>query len=174
MCYSWTRLEQNGIKWNSAMLPFFGQEKISLDANGRVKLSPRFIADFKDSGEGDVVFFCLPEGGLAIYPEEIFLRMRKAELENAEKAVDSVLHRRRMRFSGAMTTSARISNQGRITIPNFMREDSGLEAGSEAVMVGIEIGVEIWSAERWALELDKMKKHRNEKGDREMASDLMK
>ncbi len=154
------------------MLPFFGQEKVSLDSNGRVKFSPRFIADFKDSGGGDLVLFCLPEGGVAIYPEEVFLQMRKAELENAGKASESVLHRRRMRFTGAMTHSDKLSNQGRITIPHFMREECGLVPNSEAVMVGIEIGVEIWSAERWKAEMDKMKHHTNEKGEREMASDL--
>jgi DNA-binding transcriptional regulator/RsmH inhibitor MraZ len=155
------------------MLPFFGQEKVSVDANGRVKLCPRFIADFKDSGGGDIVLFSLPEGGVAIYPEETFLRMRRSELDEAEKSGGSVLQRRRLRFSGAMTQSEKISNQGRITIPHFMREDCGLAPNSDVVMVGIQVGIEIWSSERWSGELDKMRRHSNEKGEREMASDLM-
>jgi DNA-binding transcriptional regulator/RsmH inhibitor MraZ len=156
------------------MLPFFGHEKVSIDSNGRVKLSPRFASDFREygNGNGQIVLFCLPEGGLAVYPEEIFLQMRRAEAHPAERAAESLLQRRKMRLSGAMTHSDSISNQGRITIPHFLREHTGLHPNIQSVMVGVEIGLEIWTLETWASEFGKARNHANEKGELEMASDL--
>ena len=53
------------------MIPFCGFDKCLLDANSRLKLSPRVLADFERRG-GDIVLHCLPEGALAVYPEEVF------------------------------------------------------------------------------------------------------
>ena len=54
------------------MLSFCGIDKCSVDANGRIKLSPRVIDDFAAHG-GDVVLHCLPEGTIAVYPEAVYL-----------------------------------------------------------------------------------------------------
>ena len=58
------------------MLAFCGHDCCSIDSNGRIKFSPRVIKDFDDKCRGDVVMHCLPEGGIAIYPEDIYLEMR--------------------------------------------------------------------------------------------------
>jgi len=155
------------------MLPFFGQERASIDSNGRVKLCPRFINDFEKSGNGEVVLFALPEGGIAIYPEETFLRIRRFEIDEAEKSFKSIISRRELRFFGSMTYSEKISNQGRITIPHFMREACNILPNTEVVLIGIQLGIEIWAYDKWSSELEKIKKHSNEKADREMASDLI-
>ena len=42
------------------MLAFCGLDRCSVDANGRIKLSPRVIEDFARRGS-DVVLHCLPE-----------------------------------------------------------------------------------------------------------------
>ena len=69
--------------------------------------------------------------------------------------------------------SEKISAQGRITIPPAYREYANLYPGKDVVVVGCEIGVEIWSQERWAEELEKMNEHVREKGEREMSADLL-
>lgn len=166
-------MDINGNKWIIAMLPFFGQEKALVDGSGRVKLCPRFISDFISSGKGEIVLYSLPEGGIAVYPEESFLRMRRLDLDEAERTFNSILSRRNLRFFGAMIHSDKLSNQGRITIPHFMREVSGIIPNTEVLIVGIQIGVEIWSYEKWSLELEKIKKHSADKGEREMAYDLL-
>lgn len=170
-------MDYSGLNWIEEglnMLPFFGHEKISLDANGRVKLSPRFVDDFRRScdGEMEVVLFCLSEGCLAVYPQETFLRMRRSEVKPEEKAAESLLFRRKLRLNGAMTHSDVISNQGRITVPHFFRDFIGLNANVDAVIVGVEIGIEIWTAKKWKAEFEKISAHVNEKGELEMASDL--
>jgi DNA-binding transcriptional regulator/RsmH inhibitor MraZ len=154
------------------VLSFCGQDRCSVDANGRIKLSPKVATDFAAKCGGQVVMHCLPEGAIAVYPEEIYLEMRRQETLPAAKAANSMVFRRSMRRFGALSSPESISNQGRITLPQAFREYAATAAGSEVWVVGVEIGIEIWNAERWAEELDKMNEHAREKGEREMAADL--
>ncbi len=155
------------------MLSFCGQDRCSVDANGRLKLSPKVVADFTGKCGGQVVMHCLPEGAIAIYPEEIYLEMRRQETLPAAKAANSMVFRRSMRRFGAMSSPESISNQGRVTLPQAFREYAELKPGSEVFVVGVEIGIEIWKAERWAEEINRMNEHAREKGEREMAADLI-
>ena len=155
------------------MLSFCGHDRALIDANGRIKFSPRVINDFTESRVNEIVLHCLPEGALAVYPEKTYLQMRKNEVSPAEKASSSVVYRRTLRRFGALSRSEKITAQGRITIPVAYREYADLHPGKDVVVVGCEIGVEIWSSERWKEELDKMNEHFIEKGEREMSADLL-
>lgn len=154
------------------MLSFCGLDRCSVDSNGRIKLSPRVMEDFAARG-GDVVLHCLPEGAVAVYPEDIYLAMRRTEPNPAERASDSFVFRRTLRRFGGWSQSEKVSAQGRITLPPAYREHAAIGAGGEAVVVGVEIGIEIWSPERFAAEQRTIQEHMLEKGEREMASDLM-
>lgn len=154
------------------MLAFYGQERGLIDANGRIKFSPRTQADFQSRGEGEVVLHCLPEGALAVYPEEVYLEMRRGESRPAERAANSLVFRRQLRRFGAMSHSDRISPQGRITLPVSFRQFAELTPGEEMVVIGTEIGVEIWNRRRWDAETRRIQSHVTDKGEREMAADL--
>lgn len=154
------------------MLPFCGQDHCLIDANGRIKLSPRLIADFVAECGGEVVIHCLPEGTIAIYPETTYLEMRQSETAAAAQAASSLLLRRSMRRFGALSKSETISRQGRITLPPAYRQYAEIAAGSEVIVVGTEIGVEIWNMARWTEELKKMNDHFVLKGKQEMSADL--
>ena len=154
------------------MLAFCGQDPCSVDANGRIKLSPRFISDFQERCSGEVVMHCLPEGAVALYPEDVYLKMRDEETNPAARAAVNMAWRRTMRRFGAMSRSEKISAQGRVTIPTGFREYAGLQPGVDAVVVGAEIGVEIWNAERWQAEIMQIDEHFKEKGVRQMYNDL--
>ena len=155
------------------MLAFCGQDKCSIDANGRLKLSPRFLSDFEAECSGEIVLHCLPEGAIAVYPEAAFMQMRRAEARPAERAANSLVFRRSLRRFGAMSQPQGISKQGRLTLPPAYRDYADLQSGSDTVVVGTEVGVEIWNAQRWAEELKIINGHLTEKGDMEMAEDLM-
>lgn len=155
------------------MLAFCGQDRCQMDANGRIKLSPRVINDFIEKCSGEVVMHCLPEGAMAIYPESIYLEMRRQQEVPIARAASSMVFRREMRRFGAMSTSDRITAQGRLTIPHGFREFAGITPGDDIMVVGVEIGVEIWSAERWNAELIKINDHVMTKGENEMADDLI-
>ncbi len=153
------------------MLAFCGFDECVIDGSGRIKLSPRAIEDFRNKG-GDIVLRCLPEGAVAVYPEEIYLQMRRAEEHPVERAAESFVMRQKLRMFGGLTEPERISPQGRITVPPKFREFADLASGAAAVVVGVEIGVEIWNRSRWDEEQRKYMEHNLEKREREMSSDL--
>ena len=62
------------------MLIFCGQEHCLIDSNGRLKLPQRFIDDFTLRCGGEVVMHGLPEGAVALYPEEVYREMREREV----------------------------------------------------------------------------------------------
>ena len=154
------------------MLAFCGQDSCKLDKNGRIKFSPRIIADFETACQGEVVLYCLPEGAIAVYPEDVYMQMRRKEARPAEKAADSILFRRSMRRFGALSKSEKITGQGRVTIPPAYKNNAGLTDGCEVVIVGVEIGVEIWSLERWNKEMNAMNDFIAKKHEQEIATDL--
>ena len=150
---------------------FCGQERCLVDTNGRVKLSARFVDDFRSAGD-QVVVHCLPEGALAVYPFRVWQAMRPGEERSETEAALSVVQRRRLRRFGAMTQVQALTNQGRITIPAQFRPLLDLEPGREVVTVGCEIGVEIWAAARWEREFDLLRQHEEQRAAAEMSADL--
>ena len=154
------------------MLEFCGQDYCSIDANGRLKLSPRLIDNFLNRCNGEVVLHCLPEGAIALYPEEVFQQIRKDEMSSLNQVGSSALFRRSLRRFGALSLPDTISKQGRLTIPPPFREYAELGPGTEAVVVGIEIGAEIWNLNRWKTEMELLNSHLAAKAEEEMAMDL--
>ncbi|MCM8535665.1 MAG: hypothetical protein NE334_07000 [Lentisphaeraceae bacterium] len=154
------------------MLQFCGLEKTQLDANGRLKLGSRLQQSFGGYGSSAVVLYCLPEGGIGIYPMAEWEKIKPDLKAIQQQFTGSVLARRRMRMMGAMTSKENLSNQGRITLPQMFREMCGIEAGKEVVLVGSEFGIEVWSSEKWQQEMSFMQNHSLEKGELEMNADL--
>ncbi|MBE6367748.1 MAG: hypothetical protein E7052_07575 [Lentisphaerae bacterium] len=168
-----------GTNWNTKtstqldfMRAFCGQDRILIDANGRFKLPPHVIGDFLAGGSGDIVFYCLPEGALAIYPEKVFDEIRRQETADIQQIGSSMLRRRSMRQFGAWSASAAITQQGRLTLPLEFRAPTGLQAGSEAIIIGVEIGVEVWNLSRWQREQQLIREHEMSRGELELANDL--
>jgi len=153
------------------MPEFCGFENCLIDANGRLKLAPRFLADFQRYGS-ELVLHCLPEGALGVYPAQVWRQMRQHEARPAVKAADSVVFRRQMRRFGAFSQVERISNQGRITIPAGFRELLQLPPGENAACIGCEIGVEIWNSIRWQQESRLLLEHEAQRAAVEMDADL--
>jgi len=155
------------------MLSFCGSDNCKMDANGRIKLSGRFLADFERICRNRIVMHCLPEGAVALYPEEIFAEMRRKETAGVERAAASLVARRSMRRFGAQSLPDEITPQGRVTLPQSFREFAKLCSGEDVCVVGVEIGVEIWNAKRWQQELETVNADALTKGEREVARDLM-
>lgn len=153
------------------MMQFCGQDTCLVDANGRIKFSSHFLEDFAHCG-GDVILHCLVEGALGIYPPRVWQQMRQAEPRPAARAASSAVFRRQLRRFGAFSQASRITNQGRITVPVQFRERLALEPGTDVVVVGCEIGVEVWNAQRWAKESEVLMQHELKKADLEMDADL--
>ncbi len=155
------------------MLVFCGQERCILDGNGRLKLPQRFVDDFIARCGGEVVLHGLAEGALALYPEDVYAEMRRHEQSILEKAASSFVIRQSMRRFGALAAPDTITRQGRITLPGLFREYADLEPGCELCVIGVEIGVEIWSVARYRAEFEAIRSHLATKRERELAADLL-
>ena len=156
------------------MLEFCGQERCMIDSNGRVKLSTIWLENYKKYTDRDVILHCLPEGSIVIYPPKFWQEMRGSENNKSVQAAQSLVFRRNLRRFGAMSVGIAISNQGRITIPPAYRTFAELTINTEIMLVGCEIGLEIWNMERWAQETQLIQKHITHKGEYEMNADLIK
>ncbi len=153
------------------MNQFYGEETCLIDANGRLKLCPRFLELFRAVSD-EIVMHCLPEGALGVYSPDVWQQMRQFEPRPAARAATSLLHRQQLRRFGALTQVDRLTNQGRLTIPAQFRDRLGLLPGSEVFTIGAEIGIEIWSADAWRKEADKVLDHELRRGEAELRADL--
>ena len=155
-----------------AMLSFCGQERCLVDGSGRIRLAQHFVDDFTGRCDGEVVMHGLPEGAIALYPEDVYDEMRRRELEAVGEIASSFAARRSLRRFGALTVPERITRQGRITLLPPFREFAGLVPGDECCVIGVEIGVEIWSIDRYEKEMAAIQEHLRRRGEQEMLADL--
>ena len=119
---------------------FMGEYKHTVDAKGRLIVPSKFREQL---GDEFVVTKGL-DGCLFVY-------------ENTEwKVLEEKLHtlpltnanaRKFSRFFLAGATSCEVDKQGRILLPQILRDFAGIE--KEAVLVGVGSRIEIWSRERW-------------------------
>jgi len=146
------------------MLEFSGQYNITFDKSGRFKLPPRILADYLAKGNSEVIIYCLPEGCLGIYPLDVWQDMRADE-----RVLDcgSMLKRREMRRFGALSMSVLISKQGRLTIPTNFRDICNL-TDMQQLLVGSEVGMEIWNPVQWEQELAIVNQYSVDKGLKEI------
>lgn len=119
---------------------FLGEYLHSLDAKGRLTIPSRFRADL---GSCPVVARGY-DSCLVLYPTAEWERLaaKIAQMPIASRQARSY---GRILFGGAREVT--LDKMGRILLPAFLREHAGLK--EEALLVGINTYVEIWSPERW-------------------------
>jgi MraZ protein len=118
---------------------FMGEFEHSIDAKGRIIVPAKFRDDL---GEEFVVTLGL-DGCLFAYPKnewEIFA----AEVRKLPGTKEA---RQLQRWFFGKAAACEADKQGRILIPQVLRESAGLE--KDIVFVGVLNKIEIWSKERW-------------------------
>lgn len=122
---------------------FFGEFEYKLDEKGRVPIPPRFRAEFKDG----VVLTPGVEKCITAYslPEWKTL----ADTITTGSFTPSKMRRLNRAFFGTAFYSE-IDGQGRIAIPNTLREYSDIE--NELVIVGANNYLELWNRDQWNAE----------------------
>lgn len=119
---------------------FTGEYQHTLDGKGRV-IIPSRLRD----GLGDR--FVITRGldqCLFVYPNSEWVRLEQKLKQLPFTKSDSRAFTR-LFFSGAMEVEA--DKQGRILIPNNLREYAGIE--KEVMFIGVSNRVEVWSEEAW-------------------------
>ncbi|HOT92085.1 MAG TPA: division/cell wall cluster transcriptional repressor MraZ [Anaerolineae bacterium] len=122
---------------------FLGQYTHALDDKGRLTIPSRFRDDL--AGRSVVITRGL-DRCLTVYPLAVWEEI--AQKVNALSITDPRGRAlRRVFFADAM--EADLDRQGRILVPDRLREYAGLEPTAEAVIVGLDRFMEVWSPQRW-------------------------
>jgi MraZ protein len=120
---------------------FLGRYAHNLDAKGRLAIPARF----RDALAGEVILTRGIDRCLALYPMEAW---RPLAEKVAALPLTDVDARNFRRLVFAEAADLHLDAQGRILIPPDLRRYAGLER--EALVVGVDASIEIWSPPRWA------------------------
>lgn len=125
---------------------FLGEYTHAIDEKGRLTIPSKM----RENLEAGAVITRGFEKYLLVYTAEDFQRLtaRTATLSPTDPENRALL---RQAFSGA--NEADPDKQGRILIPPFLREYADMELGSECVVVGVGLYLEIWSKAGWEEQL---------------------
>jgi MraZ protein len=123
---------------------FFGEYPYKVDEKGRLPLPPRFRRQMKD---GVILTKGTGERCITVYPAAEFERMSK---KLAERAVTPANLRKLNRAIFGTAFSASFDGQGRIKLPDPLREYANIR--DAAIVVGVNTRVELWSDEGWKAE----------------------
>jgi transcriptional regulator MraZ len=120
---------------------FTGEYRHTIDAKGRLAVPARFRSEL--AGESHVCRWI--DGCLAIFPQDAWGHLA-AQIGGLARVGDA----RAREFARSVFASAfpvELDGQGRVLVPSNLRAMVGLE--SDAVVVGLNDHVELWSPERW-------------------------
>ncbi len=122
---------------------FYGEFKNSIDVKGRISVPVKFRKEL-----GEAFMLCRGIEGkrcLCIYPEQAW-----AELDEKIRQLPSVKSSKVKRFLYAGATTLECDSQGRVLLPQNLREYADVEG--EAFILGMSTHLEIWNTEAWKQE----------------------
>lgn len=118
---------------------FMGEYDHTIDGKGRMIVPSKF----REALSGEFVITLGLDGCLFIYPMNEWENF----IEELKKLPGSKEGRKIQRYFMAGAVSCEMDKQGRVLIPNKLREQADLE--KEIVSVGVINKIEIWSKNRW-------------------------
>ncbi|MEA3396824.1 MAG: division/cell wall cluster transcriptional repressor MraZ [Chloroflexota bacterium] len=124
---------------------FLGQYTYTLDTKGRLIIPSRF----REGLTAGVVVTRGLDRCLTVYPLEVWEEI--AQKVNA-LPITSPQGRALRRLLFADASDAIPDRQGRILIPERLREYAELPSTGEVVVVGLDLFLELWNPQRWAEE----------------------
>lgn len=127
------------------MATFVGRYEHSLDGKGRIILPARFRTNF------DSLAFVSKhnERCLAIWTPDAF-EAKAADM--AAKMDGSPQERAEARAWAAGTNDVNLDGQGRVALPQHLREFADLGDNSTVLVQGAITHIELWNPERWAVQ----------------------
>lgn len=119
---------------------FFGEYAHSIDPKGRLIVPAKFREQLGDSF---VVTKGL-DGCLFVYSNDEWSKIENKIHETPMTTKDA---RKFMRFFFAGAASLEIDKQGRILLPQNLREHASLE--KDVILAGVSTRIEIWNKDKW-------------------------
>ena len=140
-------MDGNGSKWDKipflreqVSIMFMGEYSHTIDTKGRLIVPSKFREQL---GNEFVVTKGL-DGCLFVYPNEEWKNIEE-KFRNIPLTTKDARKFSRFFFAGA--ASCEVDKQGRILLPQVLREFAALE--KDVVLVGVLSRIEIWSKDRW-------------------------
>lgn len=125
---------------NGGICMLIGEYNLTLDDRGRIIIPSKLRSDLEDS----FVMTKGLDGCIFVYPksewEVISKKVRSLPLSSKEARAFQ-----RSFYSKAVLTN--LDKQGRVLIPQSLRDHSGLI--KDGIIVGLDVRAEIWSLEKW-------------------------
>ena len=122
---------------------FLGQYQHNLDGKGRVIIPARFRALL----DGEAYLIQGFDHNLRLLPETAFKAIYQ-RVTSTSSTDATARQLRRLIFSSAQQVD--LDGNGRILIPQYLREVANLE--EEVIIVGVGEAIEIWSPQAWKME----------------------
>ena len=119
---------------------FLGSYEHNLDARGRLAIPARYRARFERGG----ILLPGPDDSIELYPADEFEAVVQQRIPSGQHRAARDL--RRALFAQAF--DVQLDSQGRILVPQRMREQRGLDGPT--VITGMGECLEIWNADRWS------------------------
>lgn len=133
-------MEKSGAKWRGSETMLLGEFNHTLDEKSRLTVPSKFRDDLGSTFIVTKGFdTCLSVFSIAEWQNfETKLKSLPLSNENARKFV---------RYFTAGATECQIDKQGRILIPQNLKEHAGLK--KDIVFTGVSTRAEIWDKEKW-------------------------
>ncbi len=126
---------------------FSGEFNVSIDSKGRVSVPAQFRDELRDEYQTDSLIVTRQDKGLVAYPPRRWAEIRANVLALPRGPIRDANLRNRIAPAKECTFNA----QGRIQLPQSLREYAGLAGDKEtAVIVGMFEKIEIWSQQTHA------------------------
>ena len=124
-----------------------GQFTYTLDDKGRLTIPSRF----RDELPVNIVVTRGLDRCLTVYPIDVWkeISQKVTSLPYADPRGRTL---RRVFFADAV--DAELDKQGRVLIPDRLREHAGLDLSSEVLVVGLDRFIELWDPARWESQND--------------------
>ena len=129
---------------------FRGSSFHNLDSKGRLIIPARFRHVLKQSS-ADALMLSKMDGALSCYTIDEWRKIEERVLSLAATS-ENMRRFRRIFIGGAHECP--LDKQGRILIPQSLRQDIGLD--KEVVLVGVLDHFEVWARDNWAVEGEKL------------------
>jgi MraZ protein len=121
---------------------FFGETAINLDAKGRLAIPMRYREAIRDACDGRLVltYSAFDSGALYLYPEKDWKRVRD---DVTGLSTFNPSHRSLQRKLVGSASSVEPDGNGRIQLPQTLRQVAGLE--KKVVLLGMGNRFEVWN-----------------------------
>jgi MraZ protein len=121
---------------------FSGSNKLTIDDKGRLAIPARVRGQLSDEYGKQIAITLGPEC-IEIYPAAVFRRIAEAIPKIADRGKRMLM----MRMFVGNAVESELDAQGRVLIPNMLRER--MQLGSDVVLVGQLDRFELWPEAAW-------------------------